>query len=193
MKRAESKEKKVEKETEKQEVVEESADERIAALEQQLAEMEDRLLRATAEFENYKKRRQRESAELLRYGHETLIRDLLPVLDSFERAILSSEGNRDYQAFHDGVELILQQMREVLRGAGVERVWPEGEQFDPHRHEAIGVCSHEELEPDHIATVVEPGYEIHGRVVRPPKVLIVRSDTEEPDSEEPESEEPESE
>ena len=184
MKRAESKEKKVEKETEKQD---------IAALEQQLAEMEDRLLRATAEFENYKKRRQRESAELLRYGHETLIRDLLPVLDSFERAILSSEGNRDYQAFHDGVELILQQMREVLRGAGVERVWPEGEQFDPHRHEAIGVCSHEELEPDHIATVVEPGYEIHGRVVRPPKVLIVRSDTEEPDSEEPESEEPESE
>ncbi|MCK4772228.1 MAG: nucleotide exchange factor GrpE [Candidatus Latescibacteria bacterium] len=184
MKRAESKEKKVEKETEKQD---------IAALEQQLAEMEDRLLRATAEFENYKKRRQRESAELLRYGHETLIRDLLPVLDSFERAILSSEGNRDYQAFHDGVELILQQMREVLRGAGVERVWPEGEQFDPHRHEAIGVCSHEELEPDHIATVVEPGYEIHGRVVRPPKVLIVRSDTEEPESVEPESEEPDSE
>jgi len=193
MKQAGSKEKKVEKETEKQEVVEEIADERIAALEQQLAEMEDRLLRATAEFENYKKRRQRESAELLRYGHEALIRDLLPVLDSFERAILSSEGNRDYQVFHDGVELILQQMREVLRGAGVERVWPEGEQFDPHRHEAIGVCSHEELEPDHIATVVEPGYEIHGRVVRPPKVLIVRSDTEEADSEEPESEEPESE
>jgi len=171
-----------------EEVVEEAADERIASLQQQLAEMEDRLLRATAEFDNYKKRRQRESEELLRYGHETLIRELLPVLDSFERAIVSSEGTRDYQAFHDGIELILQQLSEVLRQAGVERMSPEGELFDPHRHEAVGVCSHEEIEPEHIATVVEPGYEMHGRVVRAPKVMIVRPDVAGPDAEEIESE-----
>ncbi len=167
----------------------ESADEKIADLEKELKGMQDRLLRATADFENYKKRRQREVEELLRYGHESLVRELIPVLDSFERAILSSEGTRDYQAFHDGVELILQQLRDVLQRAGVERIWPEGEEFDPHRHESVGVCSHEEIEADHIAIVLEPGYEINGRVVRPPKVLIVGSDAaDESDREETETE-----
>jgi len=175
-------------ETAQQEEQTQSAGEKIAELEQQLMDMEDRLLRATAEFENYKKRRNRETEDLLRYGNESLIRELLPVMDSFERAILSGEGNRDYQAFHDGIELILQQLRDVLNRAGVERLWPEGEQFDPHRHEAIGVCAHDEIEPEHIATVVEPGYEIHGRVVRPPKVLVVRTDDQPSDQEPAESE-----
>ncbi len=147
----------------------------VADVAAELVETQDRLLRATADFENYKKRRQREVEELLRYGHESLVRELIPVLDSFERAIRSSEGIRDYEAFHDGVDLILQQLRDVLQRAGVTRIWPEGEEFDPHRHESVGICSHEEIAADHIATVIEPGYEINGRVVRPPKVLIVGS------------------
>ena len=167
----------------------EAADEKIADIEEELMETQDRLLRATAEFENYKKRRQREVEELLRYGHESLVQELIPVLDSFERAILSSEGIRDYEAFHDGVDLILQQLRDVLQRAGVVRIWPEGEEFDPHRHESVGICSHDEIADDHIATVIEPGYEINGRVVRPPKVLIVGStSSDEPDREETESE-----
>jgi len=167
---------------------EEVTDEKIADLEEELKETQDRLLRASADFENYKKRRHREVEDLLRFGHESLVRELIPVLDSFERAILSSEGLMDYQAFHDGVNLILQQLRDVLQRAGVERIWPEGEEFDPHRHESVGVCSHEEIKADHIATVLEPGYEINGRVVRPPKVLIVGSDAAEgPDREETET------
>ena len=168
---------------------EETADGKTSDIEVELAETQDRLLRATADFENYKKRRQREAEELLRYGHESLVRELIPVLDSFERAILSSEGTRDYESFHDGVDLILQQLRDVLQRAGVTRIWPEGEEFDPHRHESVGICSHEEIKTDHIAVVLEPGYEINGRVVRPPKVLIVGSaDTDESDREETESE-----
>ena len=148
----------------------------------QFAEMQDRFLRVSAEFENYKKRRQRETQDLLRFAHESLIRDLLPVMDSFERAILSSEGTRDYDAFHDGILLILQQLHEVLNNAGVERVSPEGEIFDPNWHEAVGVCPHDEIEPDHVASVIEPGYRLHDRVIRPARVMVVSHPAEDEES-----------
>lgn len=141
-------------------------------LQGEIADLQDRLLRTAAEFENYKKRQHREREEFLRYRYEPLVRELLPVLDSFERAIRSSEGARDYQAFHDGVELILNQLGEVLRRAGVEREEPEGEPFDPHRHEAVATMPSEDVEADHIAVVVEPGYHLHDRVVRPAKVVV---------------------
>ena len=152
---------------------EEQVDETGASDELQQSDLHDRLLRVSAEFENYKKRRQKESMDLLRFGHEALIRDLLPVLDSFERAISSSEGTRDYDAFHDGILLILQQLHEVLKNAGVERLSPDGERFDPNWHEAVGVCPHDEIAPDHVATVVEPGYRLHDRVIRPARVMVV--------------------
>lgn len=148
----------------------------------EFAEMQDRFLRVSAEFENYKKRRQRESQDLLRFAHESLIRDLLPVMDSFERAILSSEGTRDYNAFHDGILLILQQLHEVLNNAGVERISPEGELFDPNWHEAVGVCPHDEIEPDHVASVIEPGYRLHDRVIRPARVMVVSHPAEDEES-----------
>jgi molecular chaperone GrpE len=137
-----------------------------------LSELEDRLLRMAAEFENYKKRRARELQELLRFRSEPLVRDILPVLDALERAIRSSEGTRDYQAFHDGVELILQQMRDVLARHAVERDHPEGEPFDPHRHEAVAMVPSEGVAPDHVIEVVEPGYHLHERVVRPARVVV---------------------
>ncbi len=148
----------------------------------QTAELQDRLLRVSAEFENYKKRRQRETHDLLRFAHESLIRDLLPVVDSFERAISSSEGTRDFDAFHDGILLILQQMHEVLNNVGVERIAPDGELFDPNWHEAVGVCPHDEIEPDHVATVVEPGYRLHDRVIRPARVMVVSQPPEDEES-----------
>jgi len=135
-------------------------------------QLQDRLLRVAAEFENYKKRRQRETEDLLRYGYESLARDLLPVLDSFERAIESSEATREYGAFHDGIVMILDQLREVMRRHGIERLEPQGEVFDPHTHEAVGVINHDGFEPGHIAEVLEPGYRIHERVLRAPRVLV---------------------
>jgi len=144
-----------------------------------VGQLEDRLLRIAAEFENYKKRRQRETEDLLRYGYESLARDLLPVLDSFERAIQSSEQTREYDPFHDGIVMILAQFREVMRRHGVERIEPVGEAFDPHTHEAVGVIPDSALEPGHIAEVLEPGYLMHERVIRAPRVLV----TQEPDEE----------
>ena len=137
-----------------------------------LAGLEDRLLRTAAEFENFKKRRARELDDVLRFRSEPLVRDILPVLDALERAIRSSEGTRDYQAFHDGVELILQQLLDVLARHAVEREHPEGEPFDPHRHEAVAVLSSDAVASDHVIEVIEPGYHLHERVVRPARVVV---------------------
>ncbi|MFO7767714.1 MAG: nucleotide exchange factor GrpE [bacterium] len=149
-----------------------SEEEGLAAMRERVAELEDRLLRTAAEFENYKKRRARTDQDRVRFAAEPLVRDLLPVMDSFERAVEASEGTRDYQAFHDGVEMILQQLREVLERHGVERMAPEGEPFDPNLHEAMGMMPHEELEEDRVAAVLEPGYVLNERVIRPAKVMV---------------------
>jgi molecular chaperone GrpE len=143
---------------------------------EKVAELEDRLLRTAAEFENFKRRRAKETADLLRYRSEPLVRDLLPVLDALERAIRSSEGTRDYQAFHDGVEMILQQMREVLARHGVERDDPVEESFDPHRHEAVAMTPSDDVEADHVVEVMEPGYLLYDRVVRPARVVVSSGD-----------------
>jgi molecular chaperone GrpE len=137
-----------------------------------IAELEDRYLRLVAEFDNFRKRRQREMEDLARYCTEGLLSELVPVLDALDRAIASSEGIRDYQAFHDGVVLILQQFSEVLRRQGVEREEPVGLPFDPNRHEALAARAHDEVEEDCVIQVVEPGYVLNGRVVRPAKVII---------------------
>jgi molecular chaperone GrpE len=139
---------------------------------ERLAELEDRYLRLVAEFDNFRKRRQREMEDLARFCTEGLVAELVPVLDALDRAIASSEGIRDYQAFHDGVVLIMQQLSEVLRRGGVEREEPVGLPFDPSRHEALAALPHEEIEEDCVIQVVEPGYVLNGRVVRPAKVVI---------------------
>ncbi len=137
-----------------------------------IAELEDRYLRLVAEFDNFRKRRQREMEDLARFCTEGLLSELVPVLDALDRAIASSEGIRDYQAFHDGVVLILQQFSDVLRRQGVEREEPVGLPFDPNRHEALAARPHDEIEEDCVIQVVEPGYVLNGRVVRPAKVVV---------------------
>lgn len=144
---------------------------------ERIRELEERLLRLAAEFDNYRKRRQREQEDLVRFCTEGLVGGLVPVLDALDRAISAGEGTRDYQAFHDGVVLIRQQLAEVLQRHGVEREVPKGETFDPNRHEAVAAIPHEEVEEDHIVTVVEPGYVLNGRVVRPAKVVVSRGGT----------------
>jgi molecular chaperone GrpE len=153
-------------------------------MEATVAELQDRWMRTAAEFENYKKRRERETADLLRYATEPLVRELLPILDSFERAIGAGQGQRDYQALHDGVELIRSQLREALRRVGVERQEPAGEPFDPHRHEAVSMLPHEEVPADHVAEVLQPGYTLNERVIRPARVVVSSGGHQEPPPEE---------
>ena len=139
---------------------------------QQLAELEDRLLRMAAEHDNQRKRRDRELRERLRFACEPIVRDLLPVLDSLERAVQTGREQSENPVVHDGVVMIRQQLHQVLEKAGVERIEPTGEVFDPHRHEAMAMMPDEQVPADHVITVTEPGWLLHERVIRPARVVV---------------------
>lgn len=145
------------------------------ALEAKTREVEahhDRYLRAAAEFDNARKRAAREREELTRIANESLIRELLPVLDNFDRALQAARGDPGAAGVTAGVELIQRELLRVLEKFGVTSFASMGTPFDPERHEAIARVPASD-QPD--LTVVEEtarGYLLHGRVLRPALVTV---------------------
>jgi len=144
----------------------------IERLEGELDELRDIHLRKLAEFDNFRKRTERERVEIKRHANEELVRDLLPVLDNFERA-LEHSSESDSNAFHEGVEMIAKQLWDTLERQGVEIVDPMGEKFSPEFHEAVHRVDDGSLEPGTIASVLAKGYLCNGRLVRPAMVGVV--------------------
>jgi len=144
----------------------------IERLESELDELRDIHLRKLAEFDNFRKRTDRERVEVKRHANEELVRDLLPVLDNFERA-LEHASDSDSGAFQEGVEMIAKQFWDTLQRQGVEVVDPIGEQFLPEVHEAVHRIEDASLEPGTIASVLAKGYLCNGRLVRPAMVGVV--------------------
>ena len=134
------------------------------------AELHDRLLRSQAEFQNFRKRTERERLELFEYASMEAVRVLLPVLDDFERALkvgIARTGNTSA-----GIELIYQRFYEALKKLGLEPIVSEGQPFDPHIHHAVDMVETDEA-PDH--TVLEEfqrGYNFKGRLLRPAMVKV---------------------
>jgi molecular chaperone GrpE len=128
--------------------------------------------RTKADFENYRKRVARESAEAEARGRATLAQSLLPVLDNLERALAAAEPiDRDSPPSHlaEGVKLVYEELAGVLRGAGIESYSPAGEAFDPDWHEAMMTRPGEE---GLVLEVVEKGYRLDGQVLRPARVIV---------------------
>lgn len=144
----------------------------IERLESELDELRDIHLRKLAEFDNFRKRTDRERVEIKRHANEDLVRELLPVLDNFERA-LNHGTETDSGAFHEGVEMIAKQLWDTLERQGVEVVDPIGQKFSPEYHEAVHRVEDESLEPGTIASVLTKGYLCNGRLVRPAMVGVV--------------------
>ena len=105
--------------------------------EKEAAENYDKFFRASAEFDNYKKRVTRERADLIRYGNENLIKDMLPIIDSLDRALEHAGNSEDFDAFIKGLTLVQEQFLGCLEKHGVERVQSTGMDFDPNVHEAV--------------------------------------------------------
>jgi molecular chaperone GrpE len=151
----------------------------LAKCRQDIASLQDQLLRKAAEFENFRKRMFREREEGVRYANALLLGDIIPIIDDFERALQSASESKDFTSFHSGVEMIERQLVSVLeRNWGLKRFTPqsgpEGERFDPEKHEAIAV---EELPSSGDPVVLEnyqKGYYLHDRVLRPAKVKVSR-------------------
>ena len=139
----------------------------------QIDELNDRLLRLTADYDNFRKRSQREKNESRQFANQHLLEKQLPVLDNFEMALTASE-NAD-PAIQDGVQMIYDQFLSVLKDAGVEEIDAEGEPFDPNIHEAISQQETTEVEEGTVVQQVQRGYKLNDRLVRPARVVVSKA------------------
>jgi molecular chaperone GrpE len=134
-----------------------------------VAELEDRLLRVAADFDNYKKRVAREREEYVALANERLLKELLPILDDLERA-LDAVGQHEEATVEEGVRLVHRSLAGLLEKNGVREISTEGK-FDPHVHEAL-LSQPSEAEEGSVIDVVQKGYTLGDRVVRPARVVI---------------------
>ena len=128
------------------------------------------LQRLAAEFENYRKRAARDQERLVAHAHERLVRELLPILDDLERALEAAERHEE-AALVDGVKLVEQSLRQALVKEGLTEIETDCP-FDPHVHEALLTQQHEQAEPGSVLEVVQRGYRLGDRVVRPARVIV---------------------
>lgn len=149
---------------------------RVAELEEQLEQAKEQSLRAAAEAQNARRRAEQDVEKAHKFGLEKLVNAMLPVVDNLERALdaASAEG-ADPNALNEGVELTLKAFIDALKGHKVEQVAPEGEPFDPNLHQAISAIESPEAEPNTVLTVVQKGYTLHGRLVRPAMVVVSKA------------------
>lgn len=145
---------------------------RIATLEQKLAEQQDAWLRAKAEAENVRRRAQEDITKAHKFAVEKFAAELLAVKDSLEAALAVEEQTAD--SFRAGVELTLKQLVSAFEKNALQEVNPVKEKFDPHRHQAIGMLESEQ-EANTVVTVLQKGYLIADRVLRPALVMVAKS------------------
>ncbi|HEY2995542.1 MAG TPA: nucleotide exchange factor GrpE [Methylomirabilota bacterium] len=149
-----------------------TAESDLEELKRQLEDRQDRLLRALAETENVRRRAQRDREDYVRYANESLLRDLIPVLDNFDRALAAARAAGQSGTVLSGIELIQRELQRVLEKAGVTRYSAVGERFDPTRHEAIARVVSAEAAPDTVVHETAAGYLLNGRVLRPALVAV---------------------
>lgn len=144
----------------------------IRQLRLELDMAKDRALRFQAELDNYRKRVNRQMEEDRRFAAVPLIRDLLPVLDDIGRAIEAAEKSKDAASLLEGFKMVSGQLQEVLRRHHCTQIEALHQPFDPHLHEAILQQPSSEFAPSTVLQVVQPGYRVHDRVVRPARVIV---------------------
>lgn len=152
--------------------------EKLAEAETRNKELEDRLLRLAAEFDNYKKRTAREFENIVKNANENLILDLVTILNSFSRALESPENSKDLSSFKAGIELIHGQLKRLLSKEGLEEIPAKGEKFDPALHEAV-MQMESDQEEGIILQEVNKGYKLNGKVIRHSQVVVARKKIEE--------------
>jgi len=165
----------------------------VEKIEQEKQELNDRLLRTLAEFENFKKRVAKEKAGLVAYGSEKLALELLPVVDNFERAFEQARTAVDVQPVVEGIAMILKQIEEALKKFHIRPFNAIGERFDPEKHEAMAQQEHLDIEEHTVVQEFQKGYMINEKLLRPARVIVsTRPPQQDPSSDEPAPDEPRS-
>ena len=147
-------------------------DARIAQLESDLQEANQRVLRGQAELENYRKRVQREMADERKYAVIPLVRDLLPVVDNLERALVAAQQTSASEEMLDGVKMVAGQLVAALAQHQCVRVDDEGSEFDPNVHQAIGQEPSDKYPAGIVSRSFQSGYKLQDRVIRPAQVFV---------------------
>ncbi len=166
------KEEKEEVAVEKEETAEEESKDPIEALKEELERQKDKYIRLMAEFDNYKRRTSKEYERLVESANERLMRDIIEVRESFERALAMAGENEDYITFLEGMKLIFTKLDENLKKNGLEVFTEVGDEFDPEIHNAMMKTPHDEIEEDHIIEIYEKGYKLKNHVIKHAKVIV---------------------
>lgn len=144
----------------------------VSKKEEELRKLHDKYLRVCAEFENYKKRNIKEQMEFAKYANEKVIREILPVIDNLERAILHSKETNDFKGLIEGIELTYKQFLGSLGRFGVKTIQSLGEPFDPSKHQAMGQIESDKYEENIVIEELQKGYLLEDRTLRPALVNL---------------------
>ncbi|MCG5514858.1 MULTISPECIES: nucleotide exchange factor GrpE [Ectothiorhodospira] len=140
----------------------------------------DKLVRSQAELENLRKRMKRDVEQAHKYALEKFAGELLPVRDSLEMGLDAAQGEADVNKIREGTELTLKMLVQAMSKHGVQELNPEGERFDPEQHQAMSMQENAELEPNTVITVMQKGYILNDRLLRPAMVIVSRAPASEP-------------
>lgn len=146
----------------------------LEALKKQVEESLDKAIRAQAELDNVRKRSIRDMENAHKYALDKFANELLPVIDSMELGMNAAESEEEQNSLKEGMDLTLKMFRDVLEKFGVEEVDPEGEKFDPEKHQAVSMQELEGAESGTVATVLQKGYALNGRLIRPAMVIVAK-------------------
>ncbi|WP_443147909.1 nucleotide exchange factor GrpE [Nitrospira sp.] len=156
----------------------ESASENGGTPEEELQIFQDKYLRLAAEFENYKRRAQRDQNDSIRFGNESLLKNLLPIIDNLERAIQCAKDAGTSGPLLEGVELTHKQFLETVAKVGVRQLSTTGNSFDPAIHQAVTQVESENMEPNTVIEEFQKGYLLHDRILRPAMVSVAKEKSE---------------
>ena len=143
-----------------------------------IKELEDQMLRAKAEVQNVSRIPAQEVTKARLYGVESLAKEFLSVGDNIERAIASCEAGEEIANIREGLELTMKAYESSLKGSGIELIECDGQSFDPDKHEALSMIEDDSLEPNSIIEVIQKGYSILDRTLRPSKVIVSKQSEE---------------
>ena len=152
--------------------VEVSPEERVEQLARENEELQDKFVRLMADFDNFRKRATKEKSDIIQFGNEGLLKDILPIIDNIERLLTYSYGESSWKNFQEGIELLLAEVNKTLANYGVEPIEALGNAFDPNLHQAMQRSETDEVEANTVVEVFQKGYLYRGRLLRPALVVV---------------------
>ena len=146
----------------------------MSALQAEIDQLNDKFLRLTAEYQNYRKRVEKEKTDIFKYGTEKLFVDMLPIMDNFERALTAAEQENSDSKVVEGVKMIKKSLDELFEKNGVKKIEALNQPFDPIKHHAVMTVESDEAENEHVLEVFQDGYILNDKVIRPSMVKVTQ-------------------